>query len=330
VAKVGAPLAESESTPFVHERVEFQPTRSLSRPSDEQPNTLPEVQALPTDILQSIAAMSASEPPVSMAPPTSSSITTLYSAAAADPDALFSIDLTIQSATGIRSPKHGKPYVIVYASSAMYQQTAPILFSRSPPAGCTQSTPAECSCAWDHSLHVSAMWPTDYVFFEIRDWVDGLRDKILGQTDFLTFPYRTADVAHERLSYTKELPLFVQSKKTRQKLLSGTLFISFTTGPAELDRSLAPLSPAAAIVSQVPNFDLHTQAYGVSIPNFRDVGGWPVSFRRHQTGQLVHGRMRAKVIFRTSAIHRATEHDSFLIVQDLRIKNLLDLRTPGM
>jgi uncharacterized membrane protein len=71
----------------------------------------------------------------------------------------------------------------------------------------------------------------------------------------------------------------------------------------------------------------HTRNYGVTLTNFRDIGGWPVLKFDPSTRQWRRGRVRVKTIFRSSSIDRANQADSDAIVHELGIRSLMDLRT---
>ncbi|MDP2438937.1 MAG: tyrosine-protein phosphatase [archaeon] len=73
--------------------------------------------------------------------------------------------------------------------------------------------------------------------------------------------------------------------------------------------------------------ELHRVNYGVSLANFRDLGGWEAALRDRDNGILRSGRIRKGLIFRSSSINRATDTDTRIIVHQLKIKSLLDLRT---
>lgn len=73
--------------------------------------------------------------------------------------------------------------------------------------------------------------------------------------------------------------------------------------------------------------ELHHRNYGVSLANFRDLGGWDAVLRDRSNGVLLRGKVREGLIFRSSSINRATESDTRILVKQLHIKSLLDLRT---
>ena len=78
----------------------------------------------------------------------------------------------------------------------------------------------------------------------------------------------------------------------------------------------------------IPSLEEHGRNYGVTVPNFRDVGGWPVRYMDTLVGFVRTGRMKARTLFRTSAIMRATEQDAKTVMNTLGIRTLFDLRTP--
>ena len=73
--------------------------------------------------------------------------------------------------------------------------------------------------------------------------------------------------------------------------------------------------------------EVHHIHYGVALANFRDLGGWEAFLRDKDNTVLRQGRIRKGLIFRSSSINRATDQDTRIIVHQLKIKSLLDLRT---
>jgi hypothetical protein len=112
----------------------------------------------------------------------------------------------------------------------------------------------------------------------------------------------------------------------------GCLVLSFTTGPPQFTTKniiefFGP-HPHTPLYEAIPNVDAHRQSYGIQVPNFRDIGGWNVTFSDKKS--VRKGVMKSRVLFRTSGIHRATESDANLIVNELNIRHMIDLRTYGL
>ena len=237
--------------------------------------------------------------------------------------ALFSLQFTIHSAEQFKKTKRGKPYVVVWAASLLTPEHR-TLFLRTNPSSISDQ--AGTFASWNHTIEAGLIWPTDVFQLELMDWVDGVRDKFLGITEFVRFPSRNEENKTQSISYEQSFPLRPQNN-VNDPTISGSILISFTMSPPRLDRSLH-LSQSS--LRDTAHFELHTRNYGISIPNFRDVGGFSVRFRDRSSGQIINGRIRTKLLFRTSAIHRATQRDAHLLTHTLQIGSLIDLRTPGI
>ena len=236
-------------------------------------------------------------------------------------DELFSLHLVIESASLLKKPKYGRPYVTVYGLSCL-QPDVRTLVARALPAPESALDPNHPT--WNFTLSGRSVWPTDMCQFEVSDWVDGVRDPLLGVSELLRFPFRSAETSDLESTHIEVLRLFPRASSGASKDCMGHINIRYTMGPSTLERS-----SAVAPQLDVPHLDIHTRNYGVTLPNFRDIGGWPVQFRDRHSGKLVSGRFRTGLVFRTSAIHRATERDAHIITHILKIRSLIDLRTPG-
>ena len=177
---------------------------------------------------------------------------------------------------------------------------------------------------WEMEFFARCVSHKALVEVEVRNWLHGGDDPIIGIAQ-VPLQSPCPDMEHEKL------PLL--DPKSR-KPTGGFMVLSLRSGPPALSREFRPdLMPSRyqpEIYAAIPDLPMHGVHYGVSIPNFRDIGGWPVRYQDPATGVVKTGTMKTKQIFRTSAIHRATQNDRDILLNQLEIKSLIDLRTAGM
>ena len=236
------------------------------------------------------------------------------------PPHAFSLRLTLHSASNLHQDDQTStdPYAIV---SLITPGNPPLKteVARSHIVFKSISPKYELACA------VPKVLSNQIIDIELRSHHQSSRDKFIGHCA-LRFPAVPPVAAMDQVP----LALFPRSGRAKaDKKVSGHVTLSYRAGAAteqalEHQGSLEAIDYEAAI----PSIDLHRRNYGVRVANFRDIGGWPVQFTDHVTGLVLTGRIKERMIFRTSAINRATEHDSHLIIQELGIKTLFDLRTP--
>ena len=245
---------------------------------------------------------------------------------------LFSLRVVFHGAENLRAMRRANPYVLAFLVSPpsqphpqphQSQQRNRVLVFRS--AVFSRSL----NPVWEASLVLPVVRSTDFIEWEVRSWLRGAGDPFLGLGS-LHFPPSPPIPSQARVPF----PLRPRPEDA-QGDVSGVMRVSYDTAEALLDRSAAfsheffssPEGDEASLAA-VPDFQQHRSDCGVSLPNFRDVGGWPVRLIDRQTGLEKRGRMRERLLFRTSGISRATERDSQIIVGELRVKTLIDLRTP--
>lgn len=226
---------------------------------------------------------------------------------------LFSLKITFHGAANLKEEKDPNPYLHLYLVSSGERT---LIFRTTVVKNTLNPT-------WETSMVSPCVRSTDVLEWEVRSWGLGVSssDTLFGR-GALSFPSRGSIAPQSRIN----VPLRLSAER-----VSGSLCLSYQTDQAVLDRSavvhdLFPGDGEAENYRAIPNYSAHCVNYGVSIPNFRDIGGWPVTF--HRNGVLVRGRMRQGLVYRTSGISRATENDAQLIVESLGIKSLIDLRTP--
>ena len=234
----------------------------------------------------------------------------------------FSFHLTVHAASSLNqdNAQSCDPYVIVSLinpGNALGQEKQKMVVARSHIV--FKSTYPR----FDLNVTIPKVVSNQVVDIELRSWDQLNRDKFIGHC-VLTFP--STPPIHPLAELA--LALLPREGKRKDKKITGTVLLSFTAGPVLVSSSMSSTSTDTVDYEALPSLYLHKQNYGVSVANFRDIGGWPVKFTDRETGLTVFGRMKTMMIFRTSAINRATEHDAHIIIRELGIKTLFDLRTP--
>lgn len=243
------------------------------------------------------------------------------SSIAAPQDAkLFSMRLTFHCASNLKELRKPNPYVLCYLVSRALgeSETKRELVFRSPVIYNTLNP------VWTSNIITGCVRSTDVFEWEVRNWKRGARDSFFGMGS-LSFPQSGYPLPPQP---PIEVPLRPKHHETD---IRGSVTVSYETAEAVLDRhvtvhDLFEKFDASEYLA-TPSLENHCRNYGVSIPNFRDIGGWPVSFVDPVTGAQRTGRMKTRTVFRTSGISRATELDAQLIVAELNIKTCIDLRT---
>lgn len=223
--------------------------------------------------------------------------------------------MTFHGAQNLREVKRPNPYLTLFLVHRDHPKAPPvrILAHRTPVANGTLNP------VWESFVVGANVRSSDVIEWEVRSWKRGAGDVLFGSGTWTppTFP------PVPQLDHV-QVPLKGDSAR-------GCVVVSLQVAPPAVDRSVDIYETFGigkeSSYESIPYFPIHAENHGVKLANFRDIGGWMVSWTDPRTGEFMAGRMRTGMLFRTSGISRATERDTQRILE-LGVKTLIDLRTP--